>query len=108
MFRKFTVEGKTKAPGSPMQPMRQKSWVQKVRSKQLLNIHYENLKFKMCCERYLQLNYGKNKKNVQRFWFSLGMCTLGQESAVPIHVQTQIVDVISTSPKLVLKVDKKN
>ncbi len=31
-----------------------------------------------------------------------------QKSAVPIYVQTLIVDAISSSPKLDLKVDKKN
>jgi hypothetical protein len=37
----------------------------------------------------------------------MGTFTLEQESAAPIIVQTQIVDVISSSLKLVLKVSKK-
>jgi hypothetical protein len=41
------------------------------------------------------------------FWLT-GKHTLGQESAAPIYVQAKIVDVISSSLKLVLKVDKKN
>ncbi len=35
-------------------------------------------------------------------------CTLEQESAAPIYAQAQVVDVISSSLKLVLKVDKRN
>jgi hypothetical protein len=43
----------------------------------------------------------------------LGFCltvrrTLGQESAAPIYVKPQIVDALSSSLKLILKVNKKN